>query len=322
MLNVISFGEAIVDLISDRQTCDLKSAEGFRRMPGGAPANVAVGIARLGGKVSFLGKFGADSMGTFLLETLQSEGVNTTGCIRDEIAKTMLALVWLKEGGEREFEFYGEPGAHNALRWDEIPSSFLKTKSIFHFGSLTLIHNSMRGLCLKALAVARENDFLISFDPNIRLSLWRDEEAARQMILEILPMVDILKLSAEELDFLSGGQSVDDMGAFLLQQGLKALFVTDGIEGSKVFYGAEYSEMPAFRVQVVDTTGAGDGFTAGILRGISHWGSLEPLASPHCRELLLQLANRVASLAITSRGAMASLPRADLIPEIAQLDDI
>ena len=231
-------------------------------------------------------------------------------------------MVLLKDGGEREFEFYGEPGAHNALRWDEVPPVLFKKKSILHFGSLTLIENSMRSVTLKALAVARENQFLISFDPNIRLSLWKNKETARQMILEILPMVDILKLSAEELDFLLGRQSMDDMGTFLLQQGLQALFVTDGIKGSKVFYGAEYSEVPAFRVHVVDTTGAGDGFTAGILRGISHWGSLEPLANPHCRELLLQLANRVASLAITSRGAMASLPRANLIPEIAQLDDI
>jgi len=318
MLPVISFGEAIVDLISDRQTKDLKSAEFFRRMPGGAPANVAVGVARLGGKASFLGKLGSDSMGDFLLQTLQDEGVNVSTCVQDGSSKTMLAMVWIGEGGERDFEFFGEPGAHNALKWDELPSGLFKKPGIFHFGSLTLIHSPIRSVCLKALAVARENHFLISFDPNLRLALWDSEHSARKMVLEMLPMVDILKLSEDELDFLADGETREEKVDFLKGEGVRAVFITHGARGSEVYFGNEQSFETAIKVDPIDTTGAGDGFMAGILRGISFWESLDPLEEKCNRQRLLSMANHVAGLVTSAPGAMTALPAGEAVPAIDQ----
>ena len=318
MLKVISFGEAIVDLISDRQTPDLQSAQLFKKMPGGAPANVAVGVARLGGHSGFLGKLGSDSMGEFLLKTLEAEGVDTLGCIQDGHSRTMLAMVSLGSGGERCFEFYGEPGAHTALSFEEIPESIFAEKAIFHFGSLTLIHQEIRSTCTRLIKVANGTGSLISLDPNLRLNLWDQESQARERVLEVLGFVDLLKVSKEELEFLGEGESSKEKVHFLMERGPNTVCVTHGEMGSELYHRDFYSRVPAISVCAVDTTGAGDGFMAGLLRGVSGWESLEPLSSTSKRESLLRMANHVAALVTTSTGAMTALPNQSKVPELAE----
>ncbi len=318
MLKVISFGEMIVDLISDRETEDLQSALIFRKMPGGAPANVAVGVARLGGNSAFLGKLGSDSMGEFLLKTLENEGVDTIGCVRDGHSRTMLALVSLGPGGERSFEFYGQPGAHTALRFEEIPQSIFEENAIFHFGSLTLIHQQIRSTCTRMLEIAKSRDRLVSFDPNLRLILWEQESQARERVLEVLGFVDLLKVSREELEFLGDSDSFLQQVGSLMERGPKVVCVTHGEGGSELFYRGFHSRVAAMSVSPVDTTGAGDGFMAGLLRGISGWGSLEPLSTLSNRERLLRMANHVAALVTTETGAMTALPNQSKVAELAE----
>ena len=316
MLTVISFGEAIVDLIADGQRTGLEDGQIFHRFPGGAPANVAVGIARLGGSSTFLGKLGSDSMGNFLIQTLKSHGVDTRGCIQDGQSRTLLAIVSLAQDGERSFEFYGEPGAHTAIRFEEIPKSIFSKGGIFHFGSLTLSNPGSRTTSLKAIETAKRQGMLVSFDPNLRLNLWENETLARERIEKVLPLVDLLKVSVEELEFLSKRSSTAEKISEMMSRGPGTVCLTLGKEGAELFHGQAHTQVKAPEVDAVDTTGAGDGFMAGLLFGVSAFGGLSPLSIGSNRETLLKLATHVGACVCTKKGAMSALPDQSEVQEL------
>jgi len=299
-MSVVCFGELLIDFVALEHGVTVGEASGFRKAPGGAPANVAVAVARLGHEAAFLGQVGDDPFGHYLADVLVAEGVNTAGLTFSQQARTALAFVSLTAEGERSFVFYRHPSADMLMRADDVNLAVIQGKKIFHFGSITLIGDPSRSATLMAAQRAHTDGLLISYDPNLRLSLWPDAESARQGMLTGLNYAHLVKVSDEELEFLTGGQDV----APLWREQTQIIVVTRGAKGSEVYTRSQRYSMPGFSVPTVDTTGAGDGFVAGLLVGIlEHWGD-------HIQRLpeILRFANAVGALATTQYGAIPALP--------------
>src|SRR4051794_18734680 len=204
MAAVICLGEALIDFVADVHGVSLEDCPGFRKAAGGAPANVAVGVARLGQTSAFAGKVGDDPFGRFLERTLAENGVDTTPMRFDPEARTGLAFVSLLENGERDFVFYRHPSADMRLRPDELPVELFSGARVFHFGSISLISEPSRAATLAAARAARNCGCIVSYDPNLRLPLWPSAEAARAAMLDAVPLADVVKISDEEAAFLTG----------------------------------------------------------------------------------------------------------------------
>jgi fructokinase len=308
MVDVVCLGEALVDLISQNVGSSIVETPAFDVHPGGAPANVAVGLARLGASSAFIGKLGQDGFGDLLVHGLSSNGVETEGIVRTDLARTGLAFVTLNLDGEREFLFYRHPSADMLLEQDDVDRSagLIQGASVFHFGSLSLSHEPARSATLHALEVARAAGCVISFDPNLRLDQWRTPSAARERIRRVLDGVDLLKLSEAELDFLSGGQTRGDYIDSLWRLGIRLVVATRGADGCLYFTSGSRDAVSGFQVQVVDTTGAGDGFAAGFLyRLVKHPELFEQLDTLVAS---LRYANAVAAITTACRGAVSCLP--------------
>jgi fructokinase len=302
---VVCLGEALIDFVADTSGVALIDCPGFRKAAGGAPANVAVGLARLDVPARFLGKVGEDPFGHFLARTLAEAGVDVAGLRFDAEARTGLAFVSLQANGERDFTFYRHPSADMRLTSAEIdPRSFAGAR-LFHFGSITLITEPSRSATLTAIAAARAAGCVISYDPNLRLPLWPGAEAARAAILTAMPVADVVKVSDEEAVFLYG--DMESCARALLGQGPRLVLVTLGADGCRYFTadGAR-GDVPGFAVTAVDTTGAGDGFVAGLLAHLAESGAF-PLPEPDLRHAL-RFANAVGALTCTKKGAIPALP--------------
>lgn len=306
MNDVISFGEMLIDFVSTESGVSLIDAPAFKKAPGGAPANVAVGLAKLGVPCGFMGKVGEDDFGHFLARTLEENEVDTS-CLRfSESARTALAFVSLKADGERDFMFYRHPSADMLFEAGEVDETAIRAAKLFHFGSITLIDDPVRNATLHAAQTAREAGLLISYDPNLRLSLWPGADAAREGMLTGWPYAQYIKVSREEALFLSGKDALEEAAAELWHDDLRVLLVTDGAKGSSYFTGASQGYVPAFDVEVVDTTGAGDGFMAGFLFRLLADPSLAD--GPASLQEALRYANAVGALTTTRRGAIPALP--------------
>ena len=304
MFDVVSCGELLIDFVALRRGVRLVDAPAFRRAAGGAPANVAVGVARLGRRAAFLGQVGDDDFGHYLAETLARAGVDVRGLRFSPDARTALAFVSLRADGERDFLFYRHPSADMLWRPEDVDRAVASATRIFHFGSISLIEEPARSATLVAMETAREHGARLSYDPNLRLALWPSPEAARAGMLRGLEHAEIVKLSREELAFLTG--SSDPAAARQLwHERLQLLVVTLGAAGCAYLTPQEEGEVPGFTVPVVDTTGAGDGFVAGLLVGLLEQG-LD--WSKRAVEQALRLANAVGALVCTRRGAIPALP--------------
>lgn len=307
MVDVVTCGEALIDFVALRQGT-LAESSLFRRMPGGAPANVAVGVARLGRRAAFLGQVGDDEFGHFLAHVLVQSGVDISGLRFTTEARTALAFVSLREDGERDFLFYGQPSADMLWRPDDLPLDLIASARIFHFGSISLITDPARSATLAAVAHARANNVLVSYDPNLRLALWPSIEAARSGIRAGWALAHVIKVSEEELAFLAPGfDDVDQAVRSLWHSSVRLVVVTRGAAGCRYYTDTHQGDVPGFRVQrVVDTTGAGDGFVAGLLVGLLEHA--EPWA-PEDIETIMRFANAAGALTTTRRGAIPALPR-------------
>ena len=304
MFDVVSCGELLIDFVALRRGVRLVDAPAFRRATGGAPANVAVGVARLGRRAAFLGQVGDDDFGHYLAQTLARAGVDVRGLRFSPDARTALAFVSLRADGERDFLFYRHPSADMLWRPEDVDRAVASATRIFHFGSISLIDEPARSATLVAMETAREHGARLSYDPNLRLALWPSPEAARAGMLRGLEHAEIVKLSREELAFLTG--SSDPAAARQLwHERLQLLVVTLGAAGCAYLTPQEEGEVPGFTVPVVDTTGAGDGFVAGLLVGLLEQG-LD--WSKRAVEQALRLANAVGALVCTRRGAIPALP--------------
>jgi fructokinase len=313
---VYTIGEALIDFIPDTRGVELKQVASFRKEAGGAPANVACAVARLGGASSFIGKLGSDAFGDFLVETLEREGVGTEHIVRTTEANTALAFVSLKADGDRDFSFYRNPSADMLLSEEEIDPAVFTAGDILHYGSVDLIEAPVKYAHIKAIQAVKEAAGLISFDPNVRLPLWSDEEQCRQAILQFIPRSHLVKISSDELTFITGIDNERAALDSLLVGDVQAIIYTRGSEGA-VWHTRTFTvSVPGERVQVVDTTGAGDSFIGAILYQLQQGGaSLDGIGSERAQQIL-QFANRAAALTTTRAGAISSLPLLDELQAI------
>lgn len=313
MKGVISLGEALIDFIP------LDSSNiTYEKCPGGAPANVAVGIARLGGKSSFLGKVGKDVLGDFLVQTLSSYGVNVESFYQTHEAKTGLVFVTNKENGERSFDFYINRSADQLLHKDEIKQELFQQHNILHFGSISMIEDPAQTATLEAVQLAKQKGLLLSYDPNLRLGLWESPEKAKEQIISLLPQADILKISEEELTFITDQSELSEGLQQLVPYNISLILVTLGEEGSIIHFKGATERVQAMKVNAVDTTGAGDAFVSAILYQISEYGTdLESLSLADIVQFA-KFASVSGGLAASVKGAMTALPTREQVSALTK----
>lgn len=286
-------------------TGSLVQSDGFLKKFGGAPANTACGLAKLGVSVSFMGKVGDDPFGHFLQKTLAENAVGTEALVLSKDFPTTLAFVSLTETGERDFVFY--KGAHDQINPSEV--TLPKDLSLFHFGSLTQITESAKKTTESLLRQAKKQRTIISYDPNIRESLWGDLMRAREVILETAKHVDILKLNEEEALLLSDTKNIEAASNRLYTKNLDALFITLGSKGcyykTKNYEGLVSSGLS---VNAIDTTGAGDAFNAGYIYARLAEKRIFSDMDQETLEKRLKQANIIAALTTTKKGAITAFP--------------
>lgn len=272
--------------------------------PGGAPANVAVGIARLGGTSGFIGRVGDDPFGALMQRTLLTEGVDITYLKQDEWHRTSAVLVDLNDQGERSFTFMVRPSADLFLETTDLPC--WRHGEWLHLCSIALSAEPSRTSAFTAMTAIRHAGGFVSFDPNIREDLWQDEHLLRLCLRQALQLADVVKLSEEEWRLISGKTQNDrDICALAKEYEIAMLLVTKGAEGVVVCYRGQVHHFAGMSVNCVDSTGAGDAFVAGLLTGLSSTG-----LSTDEREMrqIIDLAQRCGALAVTAKGAMTALP--------------
>lgn len=290
-------GDAVVDLLPE-------SDGRLLPCPGGAPANVAVGIARLGGTSGFIGRVGDDPFGALMQRTLLTEGVDITYLKQDEWHRTSTVLVDLNDQGERSFTFMVRPSADLFLETTDLPC--WRHGEWLHLCSIALSAEPSRTSAFTAMTAIRHAGGFVSFDPNIREDLWQDEPLLRLCLRQALQLADVVKLSEEEWRLISGKTQNDrDICALAKEYEIAMLLVTKGAEGVVVCYRGQVHHFAGMSVNCVDSTGAGDAFVAGLLTGLSSTG-----LSTDEREMrrIIDLAQRCGALAVTAKGAMTALP--------------
>ncbi len=299
-MSVVSLGELLIDFVALESGVTVGEASGFLKAPGGAPANVVVALKRLGHASAFLTMVGDDPFGHFLGQVLADEGVDVRGIRFSREARTSLAFVSLAEGGERSFVFYRHPGADMLMTPADVDLARIDGQRIFHYGSITMIAERSRAALQAAIDHALARGLTLSYDPNLRLGLWPDAATARHHMLAGLEYAQVVKVSDEEVDFLSDGDA-----RALWRDRTQMLIVTHGAGGATLHTRATSLHSPGFAVDSVDTTGAGDGFVAAILAGLLEHGDAWPgrLAD------MARFANAVGALTTTVRGAIPALPR-------------
>ncbi|MTL83468.1 carbohydrate kinase, partial [Turicibacter sanguinis] len=269
MKKVIAIGEALIDFIPQQKGVALKDVEGFVRVPGGAPLNVAAAVAKLGGRAQMLTKLGVDGFGDAILEEVKPLGVDVSRISRTNEANTALAFVSLKEDGERDFSFYRNPSADMLLSAEEICEEDFEEGIILHFCSVSLIDAPIKEAHKKAIEYTTKHNGIISFDPNVRLPLWKTPEACRQAILEFLPLSNIVKISDEELEFITGIKDEQEALKSLFVGQVEVVIYTKGTEGAEFITKERNISVPSFKVKAEDTTGAGDSYIGSFLYQVS-----------------------------------------------------
>lgn len=309
MKKVISIGEALIDFIPNQKGCGLKDVVGFERVAGGAPANVSAAVSKLGGSSNFISKLGSDAFGDYIIDTLNSANVNTDYILRTNKANTGLAFVSLKEDGNRDFSFYRNPSADMLLEENEINKEWFENCHSLHFCSVDLIECPMKYAHKKAIDLAIKNNGIISFDPNVRLPLWNSEEDCRNAILEFLPMANIIKISDEELEFITGFDNIEDAKKVLFVGNVKLVLFTKGKDGAEAYTVNRKVSIEGNVVDVLDTTGAGDAFIGSFLYSLLKddvkVDDLESISDDILREYLL-FSNSYAAYSTTKKGAIGS----------------
>ena len=313
--DVVALGELLVDF-----TQNGVSGQGnllFEANPGGAPANVLAMLRKLGKRCAFIGKVGKDSFGDMLAKTVEEAGIDIRGLRRDADIPTTLAVVHTFPNGDRDFSFYRKPGADILLRADELDEALLKDCRIFHFGTLSLTDEPCKSATVKAYELAKAAGALISFDPNLRPPLWKSEADAKAAIEWGLARCDILKISDNEIEFMTGETDFDKGAAILKERfpQIRLLNVTAGGDGSFSYYGDKRVFVPACKLGgVIETTGAGDTFCASVLNFVLENG-LDGLDEKDMTAML-RFANTAAYIVTTKKGAIRSMPEREQVEEL------
>jgi fructokinase len=312
-IEVVCLGELLVDMFPAELGKKLAEVSAFRPKPGGAPANVAVALARLGVHSAFVGKVGDDAFGHHLVNTMNQEGVETRGMRYDAQARTTMAFIANPDPHTAEFLFYRNPGADTRLRIDDLDQDLLQEAKVLHFGSLSLAEEPIRSATLEAVRTVRKAGGLISFDVNFRPTLWPAPEAAYDQVMAMLPLVDLLKVNEVELQLLTGQEDPEAGSQKLLQEGPDACVMTTGARGSFFHVEDGFGFVPAFQVETVDATGCGDAFIAGLLSRLISTGVWRDFLQPDLMRKNLTYANAVGALTAQTQGVIPALPTAEAL---------
>ena len=314
--DVVALGELLIDF-----TQNGISEQGnplFEANPGGAPCNVLAMVSKLGHKTAFVGKVGKDSFGKQLKDTLEEVGIDATNLTMDEEVHTTLALVHTFADGDRDFAFYRNPGADMMLTEKEIPEELIQNSKIFHFGTLSMTHEGVRAATKKALDIAKKEGCVISFDPNLRPPLWDSLDSAKEQVLYGLQFCDILKISDNEIQWLTGKEDYTDGVNWILDRfQIPLILVSMGREGSRAYYKGNMVEAkPFLQKNTIETTGAGDTFGGCVLHYILQHG-LEDLSEDNLVEML-RFANAAAALITTRKGALRVMPSREEVNRVLE----
>ena len=306
MVDIVALGELLIDFTeSGTSSSGMKL---FERNPGGAVANVLAAVSRLGGSTAFLGKVGDDMHGRFLKKTLKDAGIDVTGLVMTPDFFTTLAFVSISGIGERTFSFARKPGADTQLRTDEVNEALVRNAKVLHVGSLSLTDEPARSATLYAIAIAKEAGAVVSYDPNYRASLWKDEQTAKERMRELLPLVDIIKLSEEETVLLTDYPDAESAGKYLNKLGIPCVAVTLGNRGVLICIRSEAAVVEGYPLPAVDTTGAGDAFLGGFLyRMLLLDKRPHTLTLPEAKDCA-NWGNATASCCVQKRGAIPAMP--------------
>lgn len=312
--DVVALGELLIDFTENG-----KSSQGnpvFEANPGGAPCNVLAMLAKLGHKTVFVGKVGKDAFGEQLKSAIEEVGIASDYLYMDEDVHTTLAMVHTAPGGERDFSFYRNPGADMMLTETEVPEELLKKTKLFHFGTLSMTHEGVRAATKKAVSLAKAAGAIISFDPNLRPPLWDSLDNAKQQVLYGLGYCDILKISDNEIQWLTGKEDYTEGVAWIRERyDISLILVSMGKEGSRAYYKDEMVEVkPFIQKNTIETTGAGDTFCGCVLHYICENGMFD-LSKEDLTEMLT-FANAAAALITTKKGALKVMPEVDEIVSV------
>ena len=311
--DVTALGELLIDLTQNGM-----SEQGnpiLEANPGGAPCNVLACLSKMGHKAAFIGKVGKDGFGDQLAAGLMETGISTEGLLFDTNVHTTLAVVHTFADGDRDFSFYRNPGADMMLKAEEVKDEIIRSSKIFHFGSLSMTDEPVRSAHLHALKVAEEAGILRSYDPNLRPPLWPNLEVAKENILELMGHCDILKISDNEIQWLSGKEDYDEGIAWLRSHyDIPLIFLTLGKDGSRAYCGSVRTEQAGFKMNTIETTGAGDTFFGSVLHHILTKG-FRPYTKEELDEML-RFANAAAALVTTRRGALRVMPSEEEIAAV------
>jgi fructokinase len=307
MYDVIGIGELLIDFTPNGQN-DAGMAL-FARNPGGGPPNVLTMIARLGGRTAFIGKVGQDDFGRFLKKTLDDAGICTSGLVMVSDVNTTLAFVQLNEKGDRSFSFYRKPGADMMLREDEIDKNLVTNCRIFHFSSVSLTDEPCRSATLHAVKLAKDVGRIISYDPNYRPLLWNNPLEAKKVICDALPLADILKVSEEEMELLTGETNLEKGAERLSLLGAALVLITLGPKGAYYRNKVASGTIHTYDVKTIDTTGAGDSFLGAVQFSIRN-KTIEEIRIMDKAQLdeMISFANAAGSLTTTKKGAIPAMP--------------
>lgn len=314
--DVVALGELLVDFTENGI-----SSQGnplLEANPGGAPCNVLSMLQNLGRQTAFIGKVGNDAFGRMLTEAVKKQGIHTDNLVVDNTVHTTLAFVHTEEDGDRSFSFYRDPGADMMLRWNEVDQTLLADTGIFHFGTLSMTDHEIEDVTKKAVQTAKEYGAIISFDPNLRPPLWKSLEDAKRQMWYGISQCDILKISDDEIAFLTGTSDIDCGIKKILEQGHPMLVcATMGKNGSKAYYkdSCVFGE-PFLRKDTIETTGAGDTFMACVLDQVIEKG-LDFLTKADLLEMLA-FANAASSIITTRKGALKVMPKKQEVIETIQ----
>ena len=307
MIDVVALGELLIDFTMER--ADEAGYPTMAAHPGGAPANFLAALAKFGRRTALLGKVGSDKFGRLLCGTLEQAGIGTDGLIVSDDVFTTLAFVTLDETGDREFSFARKPGADTCIRFEEINLSLIDEAKVFHFGTLSLTDDPARSATVQAVAYAKAQGKLITYDPNLRKPLWKDMETAKEQLLWGLAQADVVKISDEGVDFLFGLNPQEGAQHILDHYGVKLVFVTCGADGCCFMSRTAKGHVPGLEgIQVVDTTGAGDIFGGSVVHKLLETGKApQELTAEELREAV-RFACASAGLSTMRYGGISSVP--------------
>lgn len=308
LTDVTCVGEVLIDFLSSAPTRSLEAAPGFVKAAGGAPANVAVGLTRLGMRTAFVGAVGKDSFGRFLTNELRRYGIDTRGMVPVSHRKTRLAFVAVAHDGERDFEFWEQDPSDRHLHLDDVNVKRIVRSAVVNIGPFLLLAEPSRSTVFSVAKAVHRHGGMVCFDPNLRLSLWASRTKARRVVMKMIGLTDILRLNADEAKFFTRTRTIGAAVTRLLRQGPQLVVVTDGPRGCLFATRIAEGHVSGFRVKAVDTTGCGDGFLAGLLAGVIRLQTAVEQLSAIELAAVCRFANAVGALVATKPGGIPAMP--------------